>query len=577
MTLGKFRLTKQVKSLETRKPDELMEVPASLGLTIGGLRLVEIPNRPGYVYARIRDQLSEVVNVYNDQVSPIYDLPVIIVRHRTDMNRWRVKGRDLGRYSAWGSTAYLPNHGGQHSFDPTAAGGDIVWTYAQQIMPLAATPSGSSGAMNLIVKDFTYYRGNAWNYFPDTATASFVSYKPTGSNAAMVLLYLDTSDTLAYLKGTEFAITTGTANVIPNLPDQPADCFVPIAGIYLLSGTSALTWDNIYEARPFFTASVTGSTGGTSADIKAKVSADDTTTNYLENKIVAGAGVSITTLSPGGNETLSIAVTNTGSSGGVTDHGALTGLLDNDHPQYMLTGTAISGSGHIIQNEGTPLTARANLNFVGTGVNVTDDAGSDASDVTINLSTGTSFYPQFYPPQVSDFTWVNQDGTGTAVDSFTGIYMTAPANADREFRILKKAAPAVPYIIDAAILFQFFNVDNHTGGILFRDSASGTMHCYGIVNQWSAMITFKLWNEHLWNDTYTSSCNMMPINGVLYLRIEDNNVNRKCSWSTNGQDYMLFYEIARNNWFIADEVGIFIESQNATYSCGMTVLSWYEH
>lgn len=39
---------------------------------------------------------------------------------------------------------------------------------------------------------------------------------------------------------------------------------------------------------------------------KVKVSSDDTTGNYVENKIVAGTGISVTTLSPGGNETFQI-------------------------------------------------------------------------------------------------------------------------------------------------------------------------------------------------------------------------------------------------------------------------------
>jgi hypothetical protein len=39
--------------------------------------------------------------------------------------------------------------------------------------------------------------------------------------------------------------------------------------------------------------------------------------------------------------------------------------------------------GHVIQDEGTPLTARANLNFAGTGVTATDDAGNSATVVTI--------------------------------------------------------------------------------------------------------------------------------------------------------------------------------------------------
>ncbi len=42
-----------------------------------------------------------------------------------------------------------------------------------------------------------------------------------------------------------------------------------------------------------------------------------------------------------------------------------------------------SGGGHTIEEEGTPLTQRTKLNFVGAGVTVTDDSGDDASVVTI--------------------------------------------------------------------------------------------------------------------------------------------------------------------------------------------------
>ena len=42
---------------------------------------------------------------------------------------------------------------------------------------------------------------------------------------------------------------------------------------------------------------------------KGKVSSNDTTANFLENKIVAGSNVTVTTLNDGSNETLSIAAT----------------------------------------------------------------------------------------------------------------------------------------------------------------------------------------------------------------------------------------------------------------------------
>lgn len=59
--------------------------------------------------------------------------------------------------------------------------------------------------------------------------------------------------------------------------------------------------------------------------------------------------------------------------------------------------TVSGGGGHTIQDEGTPLTQRTNLNFVGAGVTVTDGgAGPDSSIVTINggavaTPTGTGF------------------------------------------------------------------------------------------------------------------------------------------------------------------------------------------
>lgn len=53
--------------------------------------------------------------------------------------------------------------------------------------------------------------------------------------------------------------------------------------------------------------------------------------------------------------------------------------------------TTSSGGGHTIQDEGTPLTQRTNLNFVGAGVTVTDDAGNDATVVTISTSAGAGY------------------------------------------------------------------------------------------------------------------------------------------------------------------------------------------
>jgi hypothetical protein len=64
------------------------------------------------------------------------------------------------------------------------------------------------------------------------------------------------------------------------------------------------------------------------------------------------------------------------------------------------------GSAHVIQEEGTPLTARANLNFVGAGVTATDDAGNDATVVTIPGGGGS-------------LAWFNVKDYGAAGDGTT--------------------------------------------------------------------------------------------------------------------------------------------------------------
>jgi hypothetical protein len=90
-----------------------------------------------------------------------------------------------------------------------------------------------------------------------------------------------------------------------------------------------------------------------------------------------------------------------GSGGaGVSDHGALTGLSDDDHPQYLnnargdLRYAPLASAGHTIEDEGTPLTQRTSLNFTGSGVSVADSGGKTV--VTISGGGGgggDSYFP----------------------------------------------------------------------------------------------------------------------------------------------------------------------------------------
>lgn len=268
---GRRDLQKALGNLNLRKADRVHPFPGILGTHVDGAQTVEVDGREGFVWVRLRDDLSETIQAYNAAVSPIYGLPVLVVRDEVDRSRYRVIGRDLGRYQDWGTSAYLPRHGRQHSFPPrgVAGGGDVVWVYDRQFLPLLGHPSGTPGSDNIMVQTHIYWTGNEFRIAGLTGTVGMFDLKPTGSTSArMVMVYLDRSDgnpKIATGDLTEFsANATGINQIISYVPSIINEHdHIPISAVRLVTGTSYIGWDNIYDIRPFFTSSTaTGSAGG---------------------------------------------------------------------------------------------------------------------------------------------------------------------------------------------------------------------------------------------------------------------------------------------------------------------------
>lgn len=66
----------------------------------------------------------------------------------------------------------------------------------------------------------------------------------------------------------------------------------------------------------------------------------------------------------------------------------------------IITISGGSSTGHTIQDEGSNMTARSKLNFIGTAVTVTDNAGNDSTDVEITISGVSSSSTDFLVVQV---------------------------------------------------------------------------------------------------------------------------------------------------------------------------------
>lgn len=299
-------------ALLTQKEQTKQEVPSlsgMLGIPLDGQRLVEVPNRNSYVYVRLRSNQSEVIQAYNNQVAIAYNLPVLVERQG---NRCVVLGVDSQRYeNNWASFApFLPRHGNTHSFDiESGGGGDIVWVYPRQFTPVLVMPSGSVGAGSVIVNPYTLQKPNgSWLYVGNTGTPSLLPYRPTSATGAVIaLIYLNANTgNPGYIinSGTVFSNTiTGSSQIAPYIPTLTGTFQIPLAAVRLITGTSAISWDNIYDLRQFLHPMPTGTGGGGGSDstyLRLDTTNDPlTNTLHIATSTVGGLNIAQTGLSSG--------------------------------------------------------------------------------------------------------------------------------------------------------------------------------------------------------------------------------------------------------------------------------------
>lgn len=126
---------------------------------------------------------------------------------------------------------------------------------------------------------------------------------------------------------------------------------------------------------------------GANRDVNFPVKSDDNHGYYVHHTggantltLKRSGGATITTLAAGEIRFIKPSTANDFSAeGGGTDHGALTGLTDDDHPQYVQRGTTIEGM-ELIWNSGTSLS-------VGTGVCYAEN--NDRINITSTLTASS--------------------------------------------------------------------------------------------------------------------------------------------------------------------------------------------
>lgn len=449
-------LKRAVGRIQDRKKDRDYLLPGLLGLRRGSTNVVSVPGRPSFVYVRLRNNTSEVIQAFNDKVSPVYDLPVLVVRDEIDPSKYRLESRDYGQYSNWTSwSPYLPAHGGAHSRSPSGGGGDPVWVYGSQYMPLLVSPSGTLGAGNVVIDGSTYYFDSheEYRYAGGTGTSDILIYKPTGSDARMVLVYLDTDGNPALMPGDEFnSSLTGTVSILPYVPTINVDLGVPLAAVRLLSGTSSIVWENLYDVRPLITGERRSRIGiyddgayvssGTAISFEANLDVVASgTIIYVAGQAGGGGGGSNTTYYDDGAFVATgtkvsfddnLNVVSTGTSIFVSSTG---GAADGDTPTYPYVSDDNVGVA-----TGTQFEFGENLSVVATGTVVFIDA-TDTTDP----NTDTPTYPAVFDDNVFVSTGtalVFNDNISVAVTGTT-VYLSSTDTTDPN-----TDTPTYPYVSD---------------------------------------------------------------------------------------------------------------------------------
>lgn len=244
-----------VQKFSEQKEPKTSLIPGEIGIVINGNRVTEVPGRGSFVYVRIRSNLSEIVQAFNNKVFPGYGLPVLL---QWKNGRYEVFSRDSQRYPQWEEeNPHLPKHGQTHILDVDGRnlGDDPVWVYPYQFMPLLVSPFNVGGVQNVYIHPHPIHNPlGELRFVGNTGTPSFAPYKPI-SGSVVVLVALDTrtgNPALFASTGTYIPpSTTGTVELAAYLPASNPFYYLPLSFIELQSGTTQIGWENIHDLRQF--------------------------------------------------------------------------------------------------------------------------------------------------------------------------------------------------------------------------------------------------------------------------------------------------------------------------------------
>jgi len=250
---GKEEFRRAISKRLSLKQDKQVLIPGLLGALVGNTQRVTVPNRKGFVYVRVHASDSEIVEAFNDTVSPVYGLAVVLTRDELTPQYYRVIRRDIPKYQSWGDGIYFPLHGHTHSFIGSGTSGrDITWVQKKQFVPLGISPESSTGSFILnLIPDFYMWNGEQ-RYFTGSVTADLSALRPASPLwGRFVTIYINSENTFGYLTGSSFVHSPWPSTWMSYVPIVSGSMGVPLASVLLTHEATRLDWPQIYDARSF--------------------------------------------------------------------------------------------------------------------------------------------------------------------------------------------------------------------------------------------------------------------------------------------------------------------------------------
>ena len=180
---------------------------------------------------------------------------------------------------------------------------------------------------------------------------------------------------------------------------------------------------------------------------------------------------------------------------------------------------------------------------------------------------------RFIPPDLGDFTWVNQ-GSATVYETNGGITIKAPAQAGTNIRALVQTMPATPYVLTVAFIPNVGSGNFANSGLITRDSTSGQLWTFGRTNVFGQIVSNNYTNATTYFSTNLSETHP-NFNNPQWLQIEDDGTTATLRVSTDGYNWVFFASFLRDAFLTApDQIGFNADAENASYDAFTTLLHW---